>query len=127
MNDEKVTEMDIEDTCRYIDILVDENKKLMMKNKLLIEELYKLKKKSAELMLEQLGYKNTGYLTGNSINFENKDCETSISIFDNERGRDIHICALGDTYKNSGFIGVEELKAIYMYCDALGWFDGDSN
>ena len=96
-------------------------------DKLLIEELYKLKKKSAELMLEQLGYKNTGYLTGNSINFENKDCETSISIFDNERGRDIHIYALGDTYKNSGFIGVEELKAIYMYCSALGWFDDNSN
>ena len=127
MNDEVVTKMDIEETQRYIDILIDENKKLMMKNKLLIEELYKLKKKSAELMLEQLGYKNTGCLTGNSISFENKDCETSISIFDNERGRDIHIYALGDTYKNSGFIGVEELKAIYMYCDALGWFDDYSN
>ena len=126
MNDE-VTKMDIEDTCRYIDILVEQNAQLITKSKSLIEELRKLKKQSAELMFTNLGYENTGYLTGNSINFENKDCETSISIFDNERGRDIHIYALGDTYKNSGFIGVEELKAINMYCDALGWFDNDDS
>ena len=124
---EEVTKMDIEETQRYIDILIDENKRLITKSNLLIEELHRLKKKSAELILTSLGYENTGYLTGNSISFENKDCETSISIFDNERGRDIHICALGNTYKNSGFIGVEELKAINMYCEALGWFDDDSN
>ena len=83
--------------------------------------------KSAREMFEELGYKKTDILNGKSVNYENKDYETSISIFDNERGRAIHIYALGDTYKDSGFIGVEELKAINKYCDELGWFDDNSN
>ena len=77
----------------------------------------------AQEMFEKLGYKNTDLLKGKSVNYENKDYETSISIFDNEWGRTIHIYALGDTYKDSGFIGVEELIAINKYCEELGWFD----
>lgn len=79
--------------------------------------------KLAKEMFEELGYRKTDLLKGKSVHYENKDYETAISIFDNEKGRYIHIYALGDTYQDSGFIGVEELKAINKYCEELGWLD----
>lgn len=79
--------------------------------------------KSAKEMFEELGYKKTDLLKGKSANYQNKDYETAISIFDNEKGRAIHIYDLGNTYQDSGFIGVEELKAIIKQCEELGWLD----
>ena len=76
---------------------------------------------TAQEMFEELGYKKTDLLKGKSINYQNKDYETDISIFDNEKGRSIYIYALGNTYQDSGFIGVEELKAINKQCEELGW------
>ena len=82
-----------------------------------------MKMKTANEMFEELGYKKTDLLKGKSVNYQNKDYETSISIFDCEKGRTIHIYDLGDTYQDSGMIGIEELKAINKYCEELGWFD----
>lgn len=78
---------------------------------------------TAKEMFEQIGYKKTDLLKGKSVNYQNKVYETAISIFDNEKGRSIHIYALGDTYQDSGFIGIEELKAINKQCQELGWLD----
>ena len=82
-----------------------------------------MKMKTANDMFEELGYKKTDLLKGKSVNYQNKDYETSISIFDCEKGRTIHIYALGNTYQDSGMTGIEELKAINKYCEELGWFD----
>lgn len=78
---------------------------------------------TAKEMFEEIGYINTGWLKEPSVHYENKKLETAISIFDNENGRSIHIYPLGFTYINSGFIGVDELKAINKYCQELGWLD----
>lgn len=80
---------------------------------------------SAKEMFEELGYTNTGLLKEPSVHYENKEWETAISIFDNEKGRAIHIYPLGDTYQDSGFICVEELKAINKQCQELGWIEND--
>lgn len=79
--------------------------------------------KTARKMFEELGYVNTGLLKEPSMHYENKNYDTAISIFDCEKGKYIHIYQLGDTYQDSGFIGIDELKAINKQCEELGWFD----
>lgn len=79
--------------------------------------------KTANEMFEELGYKKTDLLKGKSVNYENEKYETGISIFDNEKGRTIHIYPLGTTYQDSGFIGIEELIALNQQVKELGWLD----
>lgn len=86
-----------------------------------IEEVFEDEELSAKEMFEELGYVKTNLLKTPSVHYENKKWETAISIFDNEKGRSIHIYALGNTYQDSGFIGVDELKAINQQCKELGW------
>ena len=79
---------------------------------------------TAKEMFEKIGYEKTDLLrSGKSVNYENKKYETGISIFDNEKGQMIHIYPLGNTYQDSGFIGIEELKAINKQVEELGWKD----
>mgnify|MGYP004512741417 CR=1 FL=1 len=75
----------------------------------------------AKEMFEELGYIETDLLKKPSVNYQNKDYETSISIFDNEKGRRIHIYALGDSYQDSGMIDDKDLQAIIKQCEELGW------
>lgn len=77
--------------------------------------------KTAKEMFEELGYVKTDLLYGKSINYENKKYETAISFFDNDKGRMIHIYAIGNTYQDSGFIGIKELQAINKMVSELGW------
>lgn len=74
-------------------------------------------------MFKELGYIKTDLLKKTSVNYQNKDYETSISIFDGEKGRRIHIYALGDSYQDSGMIDDKDLQAIIKQCEELGWLD----
>lgn len=78
---------------------------------------------TAEQMFKELGYEKTDLLKEPSVNYQNKECETSISIFDNEKGRRIYIYELGNTYQDSGMIDDRDLKAIIQQCRELGWLD----
>ena len=78
---------------------------------------------TADEMFKFLGFEKTDYLKQPSVNYQNKEYETSISIFDNEKGRRISIYALGNTYQDSGMIDDMELKAVIQKCRELGWLD----
>lgn len=77
----------------------------------------------ADEMFKFLGFEKTDLLKEPSVNYQNKEYETSISIFDNEKGRRISIYALGNTYQDSGMIDDRELKAVIQKCRELGWLD----
>lgn len=79
-------------------------------------------KMTAREMFEKLGYRKTNHLIPPSIGWENKDWETAISFIGNkDKGCRIHIYPLGDTYQDSGMIGIDEFKAIYKQLEELGW------
>ncbi len=78
---------------------------------------------TAQEMFEEIGYVKTDLLKYPSINYVSKKYETSISFNDCEKGRTIYIHETGDTYQDSGFIGIEEVKAINQQCKELGWIE----
>lgn len=67
--------------------------------------------------LEELGYEKEEY--SNAICYKNYIVDKEIRFYTEDK--EIIIGDFGDYHEPAESINVEELKAIYKYCEDLGW------